>query len=97
MTEIAITERRRRLSTQRLTLRLVIASLMASAAIAGGLAIQMGKGHDPALGAGTSSAQAQAASSASNDPSDGFGQAQDGSSDFDQAASPPASVTTRSS
>jgi hypothetical protein len=98
MTEIASTWRRRKPSTRSVTLRLVAASLMASAAIAGGLAIQMGSGHDPALGAGTSRAQNGAASnSASNEPSDVVGQTQDRSGDFRQAASPPASVTTRSS
>lgn len=84
----------KRLSTRTLTLRLVAASLAASAAIAGGLAIQMAGGHDPALGAGTANAQPQA---------DGFGRAgssdfgQAGSSDFGQSSSPPASVTTRAS
>ena len=76
----------KRLSTRTLTLRLVAASLAASAAIAGGLAIQMAGGHDPALGAGTANAKSQA---------DGFGQA--GSSDLGQSSSPPASVTTRAS
>ena len=87
---------RKRLSTRTLTLRLLLASLAASAAIAGGLAIQMAGGHDPALGAGTANAQPQASGDTSSDgTSDGFGQA--GSSDFGQSASPPASVTTRAS
>ncbi len=73
----------KRLSTRTLTLRLVVASLAASAAIAGGLAIQMAGGHDPALGAGTANAQPRASSGSQDD--------------FGRAASPPASVTTRAS
>lgn len=82
---------RKRLSTRIVTLRLVAASLMASAAIGGGLAIQMAGGHDPALGAGTANAQPKTTGDTSSD----FGQAE--SSDFGQAAAPPASVTTRAS
>jgi hypothetical protein len=63
MTEIAGTQRRRRASTRSVTLRLVAASLIASAAIAGGLAIQMAGGQDPALGAGTSTARVGSGSS----------------------------------
>ena len=86
----------KRLSTRTLTLRLVAASLAASAAIAGGLAIQMAGGHDPALGAGTANAQPQADGFAGRTArSSDFGQA--GSSDFGQSSSPPASVTTRAS
>ena len=73
----------KRLSTKTLTLRLVVASLAASAAIAGGLAIQMAGGHDPALGAGTANEQPRASSGSQDD--------------FGQSASPPASVTTRAS
>ena len=62
MTEMAVPQRRKRLSTKTVTLRLAAASLMASAAIGGGLAIQMARGHDPALGTGTSSAQTHASS-----------------------------------
>jgi len=91
MSEIADPERRKRLSTKTVTLRLAAASLMASAAIGGGLAIQMAGGHDPALGSGTANAQPRASSDASSDS----GQA--ASSDFGQSASPPASVTTRAS
>ena len=80
-----------------MTLRLLGASLIASAAIAGGLAIQMSAGHDPALGAGTSSAQAAGGSGSGSAATSGSGQAQDPSSQFGQSASPPASVTTRSS
>jgi hypothetical protein len=88
MSEIAGTQRRKRLSTRVVTLRLVAASLMASAAIGGGLAIQMANGHDPALGAGTSTARSGSGTgSTGNDGSDGFAQ------------SPPSAtaVTTRSS
>jgi hypothetical protein len=97
MIETASTPRRRRPSTKRMTLKLLGASLIASAAIAGGLAIQMAAGHDPALGAGTSSAQAAVGSGSGSTATSGAGQAQDGSSQFGQSASPPASVTTRSS
>ena len=69
-------------------MRLVAASLMASAAIAGGLAIQMANGHDPALGAGPSSAQSGSGSgSTGDDESDGFA----------QSAPAATAVTTRSS
>jgi hypothetical protein len=97
MIETASTPRRRRPSTKRMTLKLLGASLIASAAIAGGLAIQMAAGHDPALGAATSSAQAAVGSGSGSTATSGAGQAQDGSSQFGQSASPPASVTTRSS
>ena len=84
-----------------MTLRLLGASLIASGAIAGGLAVQMAAGHDPALGAGTSSAQSQAGSASGSTAASGE-VGENGSSDFGQSqvgqsASPPASVTTRSS
>jgi hypothetical protein len=98
MTETASTPRRRRPSTRRMTVKLLGASLIASGAIGGGLAIQMAAGHDPALGAGTSSAGAGAGSGSGSAAATGqVGQAQDGSSQFGQSASPSASVTTRSS
>jgi hypothetical protein len=80
-----------------MTLRLLGASLIASAAIAGGLAIQMSAGHDPALGAGSSSAQATGGSGSGRAATLGSEQTQDPSSQFGQSASPPASLTTRSS
>jgi hypothetical protein len=81
-----------------MTLRLLGASLIASAAIAGGLAIQMSAGHDPALGTGTSSAQAAGGSGSGSAATSGSEQTQDPSSQFGQSASPPAaSGTTRSS
>jgi hypothetical protein len=87
---------RKRLSTKTLTLRLIGASLLASAAIAGGLAIQMAGGHDPALGAGTATAQPRASSDSQSDGTfEGFGQS--GSTNFGQSASSPGSVTTRAS
>jgi hypothetical protein len=82
---------RKRLSTKTLTLRILAASLIASAAIAGGLALQMAGGHDPALGTGTANAQPQASNDSQSDGT--FG-------DFGQPASPasPAGgVTTRAS
>ena len=98
MTLTASTPRRRRHSTRRMTLRLLGASLIASGAIAGGLAIQMAAGHDPALGAGTSKAQAATGSGSRSTATSGeAGRTQDWSSQFGQSASPPASVTTRSS
>jgi len=104
MTEIAVPQRRKRLSTKTVTLRLAAASLMASAAIGGGLAIQMARGHDPALGTGTSSAQTHASSGSQSGgqstgfgESDDFGQSGDGSTNFGQSASSPGSVTTRAS
>jgi len=87
---------RKRLSTKTLTVRIVGASLIASAAIGGGLAIQMASGHDPALGAGTANAQPQASNDSQSEGTvDGFGQG--GSSDFGQSASPAGGVTTRAS
>ena len=59
-----MSESRKRPSTRRSTLKLIGASLMAAAAITGGLAVQMAHGHDPALGAGQASAQTGASSSA---------------------------------
>jgi hypothetical protein len=81
-------------------MRLVAASFLASAAIAGGLAIQMANGHDPALGAGTTNASTGAGSSSSSGQSraqtGGFDQSQD-QSGFGQPASTPGSVTSRAS
>ena len=57
MTTAPSTKRRPRLSTRTLSLRMIAASFAAAGAIFGGLAVQMANGHDPALGAGTSSAQ----------------------------------------
>ena len=106
MTEIASTPRRRRLSTRAVSLRLVAASFLASAAIAGGLAIQMANGHDPALGAGTANASAAVAipgGARHDDPTaptrasgSDFDQSQS-QSNFGQSASTPGSVTSRAS
>jgi hypothetical protein len=57
---------RSRLSTATASLRLIAASLVAAAAIFGGLAVQMAHGHDPALGAGTSTATTTGGSSGSS-------------------------------
>jgi hypothetical protein len=109
MTEMASTPRRRRLSTRAVSLRLVAASFLASAAIGGGLAIQMANGHDPALGAGTTKASSGSSQSQAggfgDDESDGFDQSQSESgfdqgqsqSDVGQSASTPGSVTSRAS
>src|SRR5262245_56050 len=95
---------RKRISTKALTLRIAGASVIASAAIGGGLAMQMAGGHDPALGAGTAKAQPRASNDSENEGTfDGFGQdgssdfGQSGSSDFGQSASPSTGVTTRAS
>jgi hypothetical protein len=88
-----------------MSLRLVAASFLASAAIAGGLAVQMAHGKDPALGAGTTNASSGAGSPSSIGQSQaqtgGFDQSQDrsgfGQSDFGQSASTPGSVTSRAS
>ena len=51
------TQRRPKLSTRTLSLRMIAASFAAAGAIFGGLAVQMAHGRDPALGTGTSTAQ----------------------------------------
>jgi hypothetical protein len=53
---------RSRLSTATASIRLIAVSLAAAAAIFGGLAVQMAHGHDPALGAGTKTAQSSGSS-----------------------------------
>lgn len=68
-------------ATRRTSLKLIIASLAAAAAISGGLAVQMAHGNDPALGSGSKNAQKQGTQAAGGT----------------QNASPPASVVTRSS
>ena len=57
MTTARSTQRRPRLSTRTLSLRMIAASFAAAGAIFGGLAVQMAHGRDPALGTGTSAAQ----------------------------------------
>lgn len=54
------TQRRPKLSTRTLSLRMIAASFAAAGAIFGGLAVQMAHGRDPALGTGTSTAQTSA-------------------------------------
>jgi hypothetical protein len=56
---------RSRLSTRTASIRVMAASLAAAGVIFGGLAVQMANGHDPALGAGTSSARSSGSGSAS--------------------------------
>ncbi len=88
MTEQPQRRQPKRISRRATTVRVAAASLMAAAALTGGLAVQMASGHDPALGSGqkavatgtTSGAQATA-------PDDGFS----------GTAPPAASVTTRAS
>ena len=74
-------------STRRASLKLILASLAAAAAISGGLAVQMAHGKDPALGSGQATAQSGASQQGqSTQSTDGI-----------RTASPPASVVTRSS
>jgi hypothetical protein len=56
---------RPRLSTASASVRTIAVSLAAAAAIFGGLAVQMAHGHDPALGAGTTTAQTSGSSGGS--------------------------------
>jgi hypothetical protein len=78
-----------RLSTRTLSFRMIAASFAAAGAIFGGLAVQMAHGHDPALGAGTSTAARQ---SSPADPS-----AQSQFSQQDQSGSSASGVVTRAS
>jgi len=73
--------------TRRASLKLILASLAAAAALSGGLAVQMAQGNDPALGSGAKTAQNGASQ---RDTSTQSGTAT-------QTADPPASVVTRSS
>lgn len=99
MTTAPSTKRRPRLSTRTLSVRMIAASLAAAGAIFGGLAVQMANGHDPALGAGTSSAQTtgqdsgdtHTGGSTSQDQSGGF------SSQQDQSGGSASGVVTRAS
>jgi hypothetical protein len=85
-----MTERKPKLQTRTVSLRLIAASLAAAGAIFGGLAVQMAHGHDPALGAGTASAQTSGSSGST-------GSSGDQSTAQDQFGSPPSSVVTRAS
>jgi hypothetical protein len=85
MTSAPSTERRPRLSTRTLSMRMIAASFAAAGAIFGGLAVQMANGHDPALGAGTSSAASSSGTQAG------------GSSFQDHSGSSPSGVVTRAS
>jgi hypothetical protein len=62
-----------RLSTRTLSFRMIAASFAAAGAIFGGLAVQMAHGHDPALGAGTSTASSSGGQSGSQDQSGSSG------------------------
>lgn len=74
---------RKRPSSRTASLRLIAASLMAAAAITGGLAVQMAHGRDPGLGSGS-----QQTAQPRTDGTAGTA-AQD--------SSPPATVVTRAS
>jgi hypothetical protein len=106
MTTTPSTNRRPRLSTRTLSVRMIAASLAAAGAIFGGLAVQMANGHDPALGAGTSSAQtgssggqsgSSSGQSSQSDGSSGDPFVQDQSSQQDQSGGSPSGVVTRAS
>ena len=62
MTTVPSPHRRPRLSTRTLSVRMIAASFAAAGAIFGGLAVQMANGHDPALGAGTTSTHTSSSS-----------------------------------
>jgi hypothetical protein len=90
---------RGRLTTRTMTVRTIAASFAAAAAIFGGLAVQMAHGHDPALGAGTSTATGttQAGSGAgSSEDQAGGSQDQFGGSQ-DQSGGSATGVVTRAS
>ena len=96
MTTTPSTNRRPRLSTRTLSVRMIAASLAAAGAIFGGLAVQMANGHDPALGAGTSSAQNTAQDPAGTTQTGGSS-FQDQSSQQDQSGGSSSGVVTRAS
>lgn len=64
---------RPRLSTASASVRTIAVSLVAAAAIFGGLAVQMAHGHDPALGAGTTTAHTSGSSGGTSSGSTSFG------------------------
>jgi hypothetical protein len=68
-----------RLSTATASVRTVAVSLAAAAAIFGGLAVQMAHGHDPALGAGTSTRQTSGSTSGDDSSGAAVGQSAGGS------------------
>ena len=101
-------QRRPKISTGTASVRLIAVSLASAAAIFGGLAVQMAHGHDPALGAGTSTAQtgtpaqtstpAQTGDSAGgSDFQDQSGSTSSGQSFQDQSGSSSSGVVTRAS
>jgi hypothetical protein len=75
-------------ATRTLSVRITAVSLAAAGAIFGGLAAQMAHGHDPALGAGTSTSSAS--STRQTSPTDPFAQQ-------DQSGGSPSGVVTRAS
>jgi hypothetical protein len=94
MSSVATTQRRPRISTGTASVRLIAASLAAAAAIFGGLAVQMAHGKDPALGAGTSTAQTSGSGSSSGGSSTSGA---DRSSFQDQSGGSSGGVVTRAS
>ena len=78
----------KRISRRTTIVRVTAASLMAAAALTGGLAVQMASGHDPALGSGQKAvATGTTGATQATAPND---------NSFN-AAPPAASVTTRAS
>jgi hypothetical protein len=80
---------RSRLSTRTASIRVIAVSLAAAGAIFGGLAVQMAHGHDPALGAGTSTAQTSPAQTSTSDSAS--------TSTFQDQSASPSGVVTRAS
>jgi hypothetical protein len=95
MTTVPSPQRRPRLSTRTLSVRMIAASIAAAGAIFGGLAVQMANGHDPALGAGTTTGSAQPSATSEESSDDGFFQQQ--SSPQDQSGGSASGVVTRAS
>jgi hypothetical protein len=73
-------------ATRTLSIRMIAASFAAAGAIFGGLAVQMAHGHDPALGAGTTTAGSRSS------PADASSQ-----DDFSESSDSPSGVVTRAS
>jgi hypothetical protein len=82
------TMKRRRPSTIRLTAKITAIAAAAALALTGGLAVRMAQGDDPALPKKATASH----SSTSNSGTSAISQ-----SPSDQATSPPATVTTRTS
>ena len=94
MTTVPSPHRRPRLSTRTLSVRMIAASFAAAGAIFGGLAVQMANGHDPALGAGTTSTHRNSSTVQTNSSST---QASSSSAQTSQSGGSASGVVTRAS